>query len=180
MRLKLYKKRALILLLLFYATITHGQIDKSIIILDSIITSKNPNIILNYDFDSKEVNKKGINYTVKYYNGKSQEKYSLFEVPVQKIEVILIKGKLISLKMDLKETNERIEHFEKLFVDYFGPYNLAFSEKKGDQVKLLFGDNNTGFLIDAFLSSENNDGDLLVGYITKEFMDLTKRKRSND
>lgn len=180
MHLKSYKKIALIILLLFYVTVTYSQINKSTIILDSIITSKNPNLILNYNFYSKELNKKGISYTVKYFNSKGQVKYSLFEVPVQKIEVIMIKEKLISLKIDLKETNERIEQFEKIFIDYFGPYNAMFSEKRGDQVKLLFGEDNTGFLIDAFLSSENNDGDLLVGYITKEFIDFTKRIKSSD
>lgn len=149
------------------------------ITLDTIITVKNPNLILNYDLKTKDVSKQGINFTVKYYDSRETLKYSLFEVPVESIEVILVDKQLISLEIELVETNQRIDKFETILKSHLGNYNTPESENNKLEKKLLFGNNDTGFFLDGRYRNATNMGHLSLGYITKKFIELDKKMTPN-
>lgn len=179
--MKLFKKHITVfLILLSTITLVAQTNESSIIDLDSIIINKNPNLILNHKLNSKDLSKKGIDFTVKYHDNRDETRYSLFDIPVKSIEIIIANNELISLELNLEEGNERIENVEKLLIKYLGDFNAELSEKKGSQRNIYFGETDSGFLLDAFLITENNMGHLSVGYITEKYKVLDKKMRQNN
>ena len=168
------------LLIVLFTTIVFSQTKDVVTSLDSLIIKKNASLILNYNLNSKELSKKGIDFTAKYYNNRDIDKYSLFNIPVKSIEVILVDNILISLEIKLEETNERIENIEKALVKYIGNYNTERSKKTGSSREVYFGEKDNYFMLDASLITDNNMGHLSVGYITQEFIELVKKMKQNN
>lgn len=143
--------------------------------LDSLIIQKDMNLIHNYDLNSKNLNKKGLNYTVKYYNrSDSRNLYTLFDMPVENIEALIVNNKLIMLGINIDDDNntlinQYIEKMEKTLLSHLGSYNSTYSVKQGSRRRLAFGGKNNYIVLDAFFSTDINDGHLSVAFITEEY-----------
>ncbi|WP_452222689.1 hypothetical protein [Lacinutrix chionoecetis] len=179
MHSRLYKTISIFLFLILSTSQILSQSKTSKIALDALIINKNANTILKHKLNSSMLSKRGIEFTAKYHDTQDKERYTLFDVPVESIEVILVNNELISLEIKLEENNDRIEHIINMFVKYLGNYNAAQSKITNSQKKLFFEDKENHFLIDAFSETDTNMGHLSVGYITQKFIALDKKMRTN-
>lgn len=177
---KLYKKYSIVLLLTFFTITAFSQTQASLVALDSIIIKKNANLILDYELDSEDVSKKGIDYTVNYYDNSNENRYSLFNIPVESIEVILIDNALISLEIKLEENNDQNEQLEKKMIKYLGNFDIELSKISGSQKRLFFGKKDIHFILNSSSITETNVGHLSVAYTTPYFIELNKQMKQNN
>jgi len=170
------KNKHINLLLFFFLFLSSGYSQNNstkIINIDSVIIKKSPQLILTYadNFIKKEYRKDNLEIDIYKYR-KENHLFNLFGIPVESMKLIVKEKKLIFIGINLEINNKNIKHTEKEFAKIFGTFNTEVSRAKGDQRKLYYNSDKTGFIIDAFFETATNQGSLGVAYITKEYIEL--------
>ncbi|GAA3508373.1 hypothetical protein GCM10022393_19310 [Aquimarina addita] len=168
--------------MLFAITNIEAQFDieetmNEVLVLDKVIETSNPNLMYDHTFDIKKYTKNGNNYEINSYsNKKFNNKIALFGIVVESFQVTIVNDIILFIEIDLEFSNSNVEHIQSEFTKYFGQYVDEVSKVKGSQRKLFYNKDRLGFFINAFLETDLNDGDLTIGYVTKEYIDLSYAK----